>query len=374
MQIPFYGRYIPENEESTLIRLLKTDPLHSDGAASRRLQGLFRESFGCEHILLTPSCSHSLELACRLLNLQPGEEVILPSFNFPSAANAVLLAGGRPVLCDIDPRTQTLCLADVQRKITKRTRAVIAVHYAGLSCDMDALLALAREARIEVIEDAAQAVGAYYRGKPLGTLGRFGCYSFHSTKNISCGEGGALICGSRDVRAAQIFRDKGTNRCDYLAREAARYTWVGVGSSPVLSEVSCALLLCQMQAVREITAKRNTLMHAYLDVLRPLQTRGSAELMHIPDYAQGNGHLFYIRLPSAALRERAMALLLGAGVDARTHYVPLHLSPMGEKLGYRPQDLPHSLHTGDTLLRLPLHTNMNESHIRYVAEILKRVD
>ena len=376
MNIPFYARYSTASDEARLLSCLRGS-LATDGPFTQEALGalsrLYPNADG--RYLLTSSCSLALETAVELCGLAPGDEVLLPSYNFPSAANAVLRAGGVPVFCDIDPDTQNISLKDAAAKITPRTKAIIPVHYAGISCNMSRLLALSKEAGLRVIEDAAQAIGAFYEDLPLGALADFGCVSFHSTKNISCGEGGLLLCKSReDYEKARCYRVHGTNRDAFLNGECDRYTWVCPGSSTTLSELCAALLCAQLPRLRQITEIRRQRLQDYLAFLRPLEERGDARRMAVPDYAFPNGHIFYLRFASGALRRRMQKLLLGQGVDAKTHYVPLHLSPMGARLGYRPEDLPESLACYETLLRLPIHTQLSREQAWQISEtILKGI-
>ncbi|WP_180950964.1 dTDP-4-amino-4,6-dideoxygalactose transaminase [Marasmitruncus massiliensis] len=367
MAVSFYSRFIPE-EEPALLRGVLESGLVTGGESTRSLQSLFLQRYQVRNLFLMPSCSHALEAACQLLELKPGDEVILPSYNFPSAANAVLLAGGTPVLCDIEPDTQTLSLRDVADKLTRRTRAVIAVHYAGISCDLDTLSTLCEQAGVSLIEDAAQAVDSFYKDRALGTVGRFGAYSFHYTKNFSCGEGGALVCKDSDRHSAEVFQNKGTNRNDYLSGVCDRYTWVGKGSSPIMSELGAAVLLGQMQHAQEIAAKRMAVVNAYHASLELLEMRGMIRRMCFPGYARPNGHFYYVRFPDTALRDRVIAALLAQGIDCRTHYVPLHISPMGKKLGYGEDACPESRAAYETLLRLPVHTGMKPEDASFVSE------
>ncbi len=367
MAISFYSRFIPR-EEPALLRGALESGLSTGGESTRGLQSLFWQRYQVRNLFLMPSCSHALEAACQLLGLKPGDEVILPSYNFPSAANAVLLAGGTPVLCDVEPDTQTLSPRDVADKLTRRTRAVIAVHYAGISCDLDALGALCEQAGVSLIEDAAQAVDSFYKERALGTVGRFGAYSFHYTKNFSCGEGGALVCRDSDRHSAEVFQNKGTNRNDYLGGICDRYTWVGKGSSPVMGELSAAVLLGQMQHAQEITAKRMVVVNAYHASLELLEARGMIRRMCFPDYVRPNGHFYYVRFPDTALRDRVMTALLAQGIDCRTHYVPLHMSPMGKKLGYGESACPESRAAYETLLRLPVHTGLKPEDAAFISE------
>lgn len=372
MNIPFYTRHSTALDAGQLLSCLD-GPLATDGLFTKKALSLLSRLYPDRNgrAMLTSSCSTALETALELCGLAPGDEVLLPSYNFPSAANAVLKAGGVPVFCDIDPDTQNLSLRDAAARITARTRAVVPVHYAGISCPMDSLLKLSEEAGLAVIEDAAQAIDACYRGISLGALGDFGCVSFHYTKNISCGEGGLLLCKRwEDCEKARCYRVHGTNRDAFLNGDCDRYTWVCPGSSTALSELCAALLSSRLSCPGQITDTRRRRLRDYLEFLKPLEEQGAARLMTVPDYASPNGHIFYLRFESQKLREYMQKLLAEHGVDARTHYVPLHLSPMGAKLGYRPEDLPESLACYETLLRLPIHTQLTQDHVLQIAEII----
>ncbi len=372
MKIPFYARYRTKQDREDLISCLDGS-LATDGFYTQKVLRQISHIYPGSPATLMSSCSAALESALVLGGIKPGDEVILPSYNFPSAANGVLRAGGTPVFCDIDPDTQNISLSSAAAKITARTRAMIPVHYAGVACEMDALLKLAEEARLLVIEDAAQAIGSSYGGKSLGTLGDFGCVSFHYTKNISCGEGGLLIAGNEKAcEDARCYRVHGTNRDAFFRGECDRYTWVMQGSSTAPSELCAALLSAQLPFLEQITRIRARRLSDYLTALKPLEQAGYARLMVIPDKAVPNGHIFYLRFASKALRQRVCDLLLAHGVEAKTHYVPLHLSPMGRKLGYGPGDCPESSACFDTLLRLPIHTELEAGQVWQIGEIITK--
>lgn len=367
MKVTFYQRFHGETEQNYIGDCLSSN-LETDGFFMQKLLGISKQLFPDSFALFTTSCTSALETAMACLGLRVGDEVLLPSFNFPSAANAVLGAGGRPVLCDIDPLTQNLSLEDVKNRISKKTKAVVAVHYGGVACPMEELQRLCQEAGAVLIEDAAQGIGAAYRGIPLGTLGGYGAISFHHTKNLTCGEGGLLLAEQEaSYHLAQQYRLHGTNRTMYLNGEADRYTWNMPGSCTALGEPAAAVLLSQMESLDEITRIRIEIMKQYMEFLEPLERRGIARRMVIPDYAQPNGHIFYLRFeqPSqcGAVRER----LAEEGIDCKSHYVPLHVSPMGQKLGYRTEDLPESYRCYKTLLRLPVHTGMDRDTTESVA-------
>ncbi|MGJ4849979.1 aminotransferase class I/II-fold pyridoxal phosphate-dependent enzyme [Bacillota bacterium Meth-B3] len=344
--------------------------LFSGGHYTTALERLFTGSLGVAHLMPTPSCTAALGMACRLAPVGPGDEVILPSYNFPAAGNAALLAGATPVLCDIDPATQNLSVPDVERRITPRTRAVIAVHYAAVAADMERLGALCRAHGLTLIEDAAQAVGATLNGRHLGGIGRFGCYSFHATKVFACGEGGALVYGPEDAEAAALYRDNGTNREAFLRGDCLCYAWQGLGESMRMSELSAAALYPQLVRRDETIAKRLRVHRAYDAAFRAAAERGLIQPMAVPEGRAVNGHMYYVRFRSGEERDRVRALLGAQGIEALTHYVPLHLSPMGAALGYRPDDLPESRRAYETLLRLPIHERMSEDQAYGVAERL----
>ena len=372
MNIPFYARLSTKLDEKQLLScldgVLATDGLYTKKALSL-LSSLFRGRDS--RYMLTSSCSLALETALELCHLSRTDQVLLPSYNFPSAANAVFRAGGTPVLCDIDPDTQNISLSDAASRMTSKTRAIIPVHYAGISCPMDRLLSLAKEAGLTVIEDAAQAIDAFYQDRALGALGDFGCVSFHYTKNVSCGEGGLLLCRNRtDFEEARCYRVHGTNRDAFFNGECDRYTWVRPGSSTAISELCAALLSSQLSSLKQITTTRKRRLYDYLDFLAPLEQEGYARRMCIPDYSAPNGHIFYLRFENQSLRDHVQKLLAQQGVDAKTHYVPLHISPMGTRLGYRPEDLPESLACYNTLLRLPIHTMLTRDQAWQISEMI----
>lgn len=372
MKIPFYARHCTNLDEEELLSCLNGN-LNTDGLFTKKVLSQLSSVYSDRgsRYMLTSSCSLALETALNMCNLSKEDQVLLPSYNFPSAANAVLKAGGIPVFCDIDPDTQNISLKDIASRITSKTRAIIPVHYAGISCHMDKLLKLASEAGLVVIEDAAQAINAFYKDAALGTLGEFGCVSFHYTKNISCGEGGLLLCRDRtDFEKARCYRVHGTNRDAFFNGECDRYTWVCHGSSTAVSELCAALLSAQLSSLNQITKTRRQRLKDYLNFLKPLEQNGYARLMAVPDYASPNGHIFYLRFASQTLRERIQNYLTGQGIDAKTHYVPLHISPMGKKFGYKQSDFPETMACYDTLLRLPIHTKLTREQVWEISEII----
>lgn len=368
MEVSFYQRHHPKSESAYMESCLSSD-LKTDGFFMKRLTDVCASLYPGSNPLFTPSCTLALEMAMDCLDLHNGDEVILPSFNFPSAANAIIRQGGTPVLCDISPDTQNISVLDAENRITARTKAIVAVHYAGVACPMEALMHLSGQAGLCLIEDAAQAMGAYYREIPLGTIAEMGTISFHHTKNLTCGEGGLFLTYRDDYAfRASCYRLHGTDRTAYINGEIDRYTWQMPGSCTALSEPCAAVLASQFEALEEITARRRDILSRYQERLEPLERRGIAMRMKIPDYARTNGHIYYLRYENPRQCEMVREHLTCHGIEAKTHYVPLHISPMGQKLGYHKNDLRQSLACYETLLRLPIHTGLSDSDVDWICE------
>jgi dTDP-4-amino-4,6-dideoxygalactose transaminase len=364
--------WLDEREERRVAEVLR-GRLSGDGPVCRRVEGRLAERLGASRVLLTTSCTHALELALLALGIGPGHEVICPSFTFVSTANAILRVGAAPVFAEIEEATLGLDPTDVERRIGPRTAALLPVHYAGVAPDMDALLGMAGEKKLRVLEDAAQGLCASYRGRALGTLGDAGCLSFHETKNITCGEGGALIVRDPEVAArAEIVREKGTNRSAFLRGEVDKYTWVAEGSSYILSDVLAALLEVQLDKLDEIQARRADVVRRYVEGLADWAASRDVRLPP-PDgeLRRGNHHLFYLLFPTAAGRDAAMASLRERGVMATFHYVPLHSSPQGRALGHGELRLPVTDRVASCLLRLPLHPLLGEDDVARVIEAVR---
>jgi dTDP-4-amino-4,6-dideoxygalactose transaminase len=379
MQIPFNRPYLTGNEirymEDVLHSLSEGGHISGDGKYTKLVQTFFQSEFGARKALMTTSCTTALELATRLLKLKPGDEVIVPSYTFSSTVNPVLLAGAKPVFADIQEDTLNIDPADIRKKITKKTRAIYPVHYGGVSCAMDEIMEIAHEHDLKVIEDAAQGVNAKYKGKYLGTIGDFGCYSFHETKNYVCGEGGALLINSDDpkiIERAEIIREKGTNRSKFHRGEVDKYTWVDVGSSYLPSDLLAAFLYAQLEKLDEIQNMRMNVWNAYYSALKPFEENGTIRLPVIPDYAEHNAHLFYVLFHDERVRNRVMDQLKEKGILAVFHYVPLHSSPLGLKLGNRKEDLPVTEDISRRLLRLPVYAGIKSDEIDYELDNLKR--
>ena len=342
-----------------------------DGPIGRRVEARLSKLLAGRRVLLTTSCTHALELSLLALGVGPGQEVITPSFTFVSSANAALRVGARPVFAEIDERTLGLDPEDVERRLTPRTAAILPVHYAGVAPDMDAILDIARRRRLRVVEDAAQGLAARYRGKPLGALGDAGCLSFHETKNLSCGEGGALAIADPELaQRAEIAREKGTNRAAFLRGEVDKYTWVAEGSSYVLSDVLAALLDAQLDKLDAIQARRAAITARYRSGLADWAATGGVRLPALLPDREPNHHIFYLLYPAPQARDRALAALRAGGVLATFHYVPLHSSPHGRSLGPQPE-LPITERIASTLLRLPLHPRLTDDDVERVIEAVR---
>lgn len=357
--IPFNIPCIGEAETKAVTLALQQGVLRGDGPISKRIEAAFEAWLDCKHIFFTTSCTHALEMAMIALDIGPGDEVIMPSFNFVSSANAVVLRGATPVFAEIDAGTLNIDPADIARKITPATKAIVPVHYAGVACDMDAIQRLARQHDLYIVEDAAQAVDASYKNKPLGTIGDIGCYSFHDTKNITSGEGGAFLTNSDDIaKKAELVREKGTNRSAFFRGEVDKYNWVSQGSSYIQSDLLAALLEAQILRKDEIHAGRKAVWEAYYQALTPLAEAGLVTLPVVPAYASTNYHIFFFRVADLERRQAVLQALKAAGIMATFHYVPLHSSPFGRNVLQCTYDLPVTEQCSETLVRLPLYPQL----------------
>jgi dTDP-4-amino-4,6-dideoxygalactose transaminase len=360
-----------DERELEAVRSALAGQTTGDGPIGRRVEARLSKLLAGRRVLLTTSCTHALELSLLALGVGPGQEVITPSFTFVSSANAALRVGARPVFAEIDERTLGLDPEDVERRLTPRTAAIVPVHYAGIAPDMDALLDIARRRGLRVVEDAAQGLAARYRGTPLGALGDAGCLSFHETKNLSCGEGGALAIADPELaQRAEIAREKGTNRAAFLRGEVDKYTWVAEGSSYVLSDVLAALLDAQLDKLDAIQARRAAITARYRSGLSDWAATGGVRLPALLPDREPNHHIFYLLYPAPQARDRALAALRAGGVLATFHYVPLHSSPHARSLGPQPE-LPITERIASTLLRLPLHPRLTDDDVERVIEAVR---
>jgi dTDP-4-amino-4,6-dideoxygalactose transaminase len=329
------------------------------------------QKFGAKKVLLTHSCTAALEMAALLADIQPGDEVIMPSYTFVSTANAFALRGASIRFVDIRPDTLNMDETKIEQVITPRTKVIVPVHYAGVACQMDVIMAIAAKHNLLVIEDAAQGVNATFNGKHLGTIGHLGCYSFHETKNFISGEGGALVINdARFIERAEIIREKGTNRSKFFRGEVDKYTWVDIGSSYLPSELIAAFLYAQLEQADEITRQRHAIHARYAAGLQPLADAGHLRLPQIPSGCMHNAHMFYVIVKAEAIRSALLAYLKENKVHAVFHYVPLHTSPMGHKYGYKRGDLPVTEELSDRLIRLPCYYELtHDEQVVVIARI-----
>ena len=369
MSTPFNKPFIIGPELEYIADAVARGHLSGDGHYTKLCHRWLEEQLGAKRALLTHSCTAALEMAAILCDIQPGDEVIMPSYTFVSTANAFVLRGGVPVFVDIRPDTLNLDEKLIEAAITPKTRAIVPVHYAGVACEMDAIMAIARRHNLLVVEDAAQAVQAEYKGRRPGAIGDLGCLSFHETKNVISGEGGALLINNPDlIERAEIIREKGTNRSKFFRGEVDKYTWVDIGSSFLPSELIGAFLWAQLQHAGEISNRRRQLCALYQNALQDLADAGLLQLPQPePEGVAGNGHMFYLFTRTAAERGALLAHLKNAGVHAVFHYVPLHSSPAGRKFGRTAGALPVTEDLAERLVRLPLFFNLDTAAARDIA-------
>jgi dTDP-4-amino-4,6-dideoxygalactose transaminase len=352
--IPFNKPAIVGNEVQYITESVQLGHTSGDGTFTKRCKQLLEEELGAGQVLLTTSCTTAMDMWPILLDMKEGDEVILPSYTFVSTANAFVNRGVKPVFVDVDAVTLNIDPVKVEAALTAKTRAVVAVHYAGVSCAMDELHAICADAKVSLLEDAAQGVGAKYKGRYLGTLGQMGAYSFHETKNYICGEGGALIINDESLRErAEIIREKGTNRSKFFRGMVDKYTWVDKGYSALPSDILAAYLYGQLEQRESIAKRRKAIYENYYRLLSPLAQRELITLPSIPDECESNHHMFFIRVNKTDERQPLLTHLKSQGVGAVFHYVPLHTSPVGRSFGYKPGDLPITEVMSERLIRLP---------------------
>lgn len=375
-QTPFNLPFIVGKELHYIAQAVTLGQLGGDGPFTQKCGRLLEERSGIPNVLLTPSCTASLELAALLCRFEPGDEVIMPSFTFVSTASAVVRAGATPVFVDIRSDTLNLDETLIEEAIGPRTRAIFPVHYAGVGCEMDKIIHLAKTHDLMVVEDAAQGVNASYRGRALGSIGQLGAYSFHETKNYICGEGGALcVNDSALLHRAHILRDKGTNRQDFLQGKVKKYEWVDIGSSYTPSELVSAFLLGQLEEMDHISEKRRRIYQYYFTHLEDLEKRGLIRRPFIPEHCMTNYHLFYVLFSSETIRDSVEESLAQAGIQAITHFEPLHNSPVGRHIGGHKHPLPVTESLAPRLLRLPMFFNISEAQqAGVVGEITRILD
>jgi dTDP-4-amino-4,6-dideoxygalactose transaminase len=368
MRIPFNVPFVHGREVEYVREAIANRHLAGNGLFTAKCHSWLQDRMQVEKVLLTHSCTAALEMAAILSAVGPGAEVIMPSFTFVSTANAFVLRGATPVFVDIRDDTCNLDEALVENAITPRTKAIVVVHYAGVSCNMDPILELARRHGLLVIEDAAQGILSSYRGRPLGSVGHLAALSFHETKNVIAGEGGALIVNdARWALRSEIVWEKGTNRTQFFRGGVDKYTWVDVGSSYLPSEINAAFLFAQLEAADAITDRRLAVWQMYHDAFAPWERKGAVRRPIVPSDCRHNGHLYYLLFADLAHRSAVQSLLRRAGIDAVFHYVPLHSSPAGLKFGRAVGSLPVTERTAARLLRLPVWAGMTESDVDLVT-------
>jgi dTDP-4-amino-4,6-dideoxygalactose transaminase len=370
--LPFNRPYLTGREFAYMERAVANVHLSGDGPFTRQCQAWLTDRVGSRQALLTHSCTGALEMAALLAALEPGDEILMPSFTFVSTANAFVLRGARPVFVDIRPDTLNIDETMLEEAITPRTRAVVAVHYAGVPCEMETIAALGRSRQLLVIEDAAQALGSVYRGRAAGSLGDVAAVSFHETKNVIAGEGGALLLNhDRFIARAEIIREKGTDRSRFLRGQVDKYTWVDLGSSYVPSELTAAFLFAQMEEADRITRARREVWDWYYERFAELERQDCARRPIVPGGCDHNAHMFYLLVRDLETRTRVISLLNENAVNAVFHYVPLHSSPAGRRFGRAHGPLPRTDAASDGLIRLPLWIGMTSDDVDRVARLVE---
>ncbi len=365
---PFVGTEIDYISEAVARRKIS-----GDGIFTQRCSELMEEKFNAKKILLTTSGTSALDMALLLCDLKPGDEVILPSYTFSSTATAAVLCGARLVFVDIRPDTMNIDEEKIERAITSKTRVIIVMHYAGVSCEMSRIIEIARKYQLKIVEDAAQGFMSKYDGKYLGTIGDFGCYSFHETKNLSMGEGGALVINDENfIQRAEILREKGTNRKQFFRGQVDKYTWIDFGDSYLPSELNAAYLWGQLNASEEIFASRMKIWNEYEKNFREFESKGFCEIQKIPMNCEHNAHMFYLKLKDLDERTRFIAFLKSNGIGAVFHYVPLHSSPAGRRFGRFDGDDVFTTKESERLVRLPLYYKMSMDDCQKVMNCCRK--
>ena len=362
-----------EKEQEYIVQVLEAGHLAGDGRFTKQCNTLLKEALDVPKVMLTTSCTHALEMSAILLDIQPGDEVIVPSFTFVTTANAFVMRGARPVFIDVRPDTLNLDETQLERLITPRTKAILPVHYAGVGCEMDSISQIADQYGIPIVEDNAHGLFGKYKGKFLGTFGDLATQSFHETKNFTCGEGGALVINNQKyIERAEIIREKGTDRSRFFRGEVDKYGWVDVGSSYLPSEILAAVLFAQLEAKEQIQARRKWVWDFYNNYLQDWAELFDVRLPVIPEYCEQSYHMFYLLMPSLEKRQNLINYLKDKGIYSVFHYLPLHLSKMGMRFGGKEGDCPVTEAVSDRLLRLPFHNSLTEDDLVEVVSALKK--
>lgn len=367
--IPFNKPCFEGKELVYIAEAINQGHISGDGIFTRRCSEFFEREFGCPKALLTTSCTHALEMAALLLNLQPGDEVIVPSFTFVSTANAFALHGAKIVFADIRPDTLNMDETQIEKLITPRTKAIVPVHYAGVACEMDAIVEIARRHNLVVIEDNAHGLFGRYKNRYLGTLGQMSTLSFHETKNFTCGEGGALFLNDPDyIQRAEIIREKGTNRSQFFRGQTDKYTWRDIGSSYLPSDMLSAFLYAQLEERQHIMEHRSRIWDYYHDALTQWADHRGIRLPVIPPHCEQSFHMFYLLMPSLDIRQSFIEFMKSHGIYCVFHYLPLHLSNMGMQYGGKPGQCPVCEDASDRLVRLPFYNKLSQKEQDYIIE------
>ena len=364
---PYVGK-----EKEYVSQAIDNHKICGDGEFTKKCSAWIEEKTGTEKALLTTSCTHATEMAALLCDIQPGDEIIMPSYTFVSTSDAFVLRGAKVVFVDIRPDTMNIDEKKIEAAITKKTKAIVPVHYAGVSCEMDTIMDIARRHNLCVIEDAAQGVMSKYKGKALGTIGDFGCYSFHETKNYSMGEGGALLIKNADmIESAEILREKGTNRSKFFRGQIDKYTWVNYGSSYLPSELNAAYLWAELEEADKVNENRLASWNHYYEGLSELSEQGKIDLPVVPEGCEHNAHMFYIKAKDLEERTRLISFMKEQGVGCVFHYIPLHSAPAGRKFGRFYGEDVYTTRESERLMRLPMYYGLEAEQIDYAIEKIK---
>lgn len=371
--IPFNKPPYTGNEDKYILESIKSNKISGDGPFTKKCTQWFEEKLQCKKVLLTTSCTHALEMAAILLDIKEGDEIIMPSYTFVSTANAFVLRGAKIVFIDVRPDTMNIDETKIEQAITNKTKAIVPVHYAGVSCEMDIIMNLADKYNLFVVEDAAQGMMSTYKGKPLGTIGHLGTFSFHETKNYtSAGEGGLLIINDdRFKERAEIIREKGTNRSQFFRGMVDKYTWVDIGSSYLMNDVSAAYLWGNLEKAEKINENRLNIWQLYYNGLKELEDKGLIELPVIPENCIHNAHMFYLKVKDIDIRTNFIDYLKENNIQSVFHYVPLHSSPAGIKFGVFNDKDTCTTNESEKLVRLPMYYNIEDKSLNKIIKIIK---
>lgn len=361
------------NELTYIKEAMDNHKICGDGSFTKKCNAWMEESFHAKKALLTTSCTHATEMAALLLDIKPGDEVIMPSYTFVSTADAFVLRGATAVFVDIRPDTMNIDETLIEQAITDKTKAIVPVHYAGVGCEMDTIMDIAKRHQLAVVEDAAQGVMSTYKGKALGTIGDFGCFSFHETKNYSMGEGGALLLrDDKYIEDAEIIREKGTDRAKFFRGQVDKYTWVEAGSSYLPSDMNAAYLWAQLEKADEINENRLTSWNRYYEGLKELEEEGKIELPYIPEYCEHNAHMFYVKAKDLEERTALISYLKENDILAVFHYIPLHNAPAGKKYGRFHGEDKYTTSESERIMRLPMYYGLKEEEIDKIVCCIKK--